>query len=81
MRIWRIMLASLMFLTLVICNAAMAESNSHIKDNSDDRTTEKLQSLEQKSRAASEIKLQFGGESAIALLIQDVVPWFVDSNA
>ena len=81
MRIWRIMLASLLFLTLVICNAAMAESNSHIKDNSDDRTTEKLQSLEQKSRAASEIKLQFGGESAIALLIQDVVPWFVDSNA
>jgi hypothetical protein len=81
MRIWRIMLASLLFLTLVICNAAMAESNSHIKDSSDDSMTEKLQSLEEKSRAASEIKLQDRGESAIALLIQDVLPWGADSNA
>jgi hypothetical protein len=81
MKILRKMLVLLLFLTLMIFNAAMAESNSHIKDSSDDSITEKLQSLDEKSRAASEINLKRGGDSAITLLIQDVVPWHTNSNA
>jgi len=74
-------LVIILILTLLPCNAAIAESNSNIEDISDAATIQKLQNLEQKSKAVSEIEPLSGGGSAIALLIQDVWPWYADSNA
>jgi hypothetical protein len=77
----RVTLAIILILTQLLCNAAMAEINSDTKDISDAATIQKLQSLELKSKAISEIEPLSGGGNAIALLIQDVIPWYADSNS
>jgi hypothetical protein len=78
---WRRMLTSMLVFTLAICAAVMAESNSHIKDSFDEATAGKLLSLEQKSNATSQFNFLPPTENAIALLIQDILPWGADSNA